>query len=158
MACRKKTTILRMCKEPQNLFPTFFSSFTLSHFLVHRADNTNMPLNFNKNFCLECTSPPSHDPWTQLQNPALKSFSLENLPQPSNVEVSWLLSNSTLVAQTYFYPSTFTFPREYLLMCLPSNPVFEGCTSLYLWCLGNGRHGWIHKIRLPLMEILRKDV
>lgn len=57
-----------------------------------------------------------------------------------------------------FIKALVTFHCEHLLMCLSFNPILQGCTSLYLWCMGNSRYGLINKLGLSLMEILREEV
>lgn len=79
-----------------------------------------------KRLCLQHTAPPSCRGWTQgvLQNPALKSLSLEN-PHPNfpNVEVSSLCLNAVMAPQTCFYQSNCHFCDKYLLMCLSFIPI-----------------------------------
>lgn len=118
---------LGICSQPS------FSSFTFSHFLAHRAEMTNMPLTFNNKHLLGA----HFSTFSQQLNSTLKPSSQVTFsggPDPTCWESAHFFPIPPWHDRHISIKALVTFHCEYLLMCLFSNPILEGCTSLYLWC------------------------
>lgn len=138
MACRKKTTILRnlrICSQPS--FQLYFLPFPCAQSRHHQHVSV-----FQKKLLLGVHFSTFSRPLNSTPKPSSQViFSGKPAPTFPMLKSADFFPIPPWQHRRISIQALVTFPREYLLMCLPSNPVFEGCTSLYLWCLGNSRHG-----------------